>query len=295
MSQVAPILVTGVSGQVGHELLRALAPLGAVRGVDRQTLDLLDATAIRRVVRAVRPRIIVNAAAYTAVDLAESETGLAHAINGDAPRILAEEAAALGAGMVHFSTDYVFDGEATQPYRETDITAPRCVYGHSKLAGEQAVLASNSAAIVLRTSWVYSLRGRNFFLTMQRLAAQQSAISVVDDQIGSPTSARLLAAIVAVLLARLRLSPEQLYEYRGIYHVACSGATSWYQFAMAIVGAEGSSKIAPMPTSAYPTAARRPAYSVLDCSRLCEKFELLMPSWLDTLALTLADQRALGA
>lgn len=295
MSQVGPILITGVSGQVGHELMRALAPLGAVHGVDRKTLDLLQPAAIRHVVRAVRPRMIVNAAAYTAVDLAESEAGLAHAINGDAPRVLAEEAAAVGAGMLHFSTDYVFDGNATQPYREADITAPHSVYGHSKLAGEQAVLALNSAAIVLRTSWVYSLRGRNFLLTMQRLAAQQREISVVDDQIGSPTSARLLAAIVAALLARLRLSPEQLYDCRGVYHVACSGATSWYQFARAIVGTDGNSRIAPIPTSAYPTAARRPAYSVLDCSRLCEKFELSMPSWLDTLALTLADQCVLGA
>lgn len=294
MSELGTILITGVSGQVGHELMRALAPLGTVRGLDRAALDLLNPLAIRHLVRTVRPRVIINAAAYTAVDLAETESDLAHAINGDAPRVLAEEAAAVGAGMVHFSTDYVFDGDATQPYREVDPTAPRSVYGHSKLAGENAVLALNSAAIVLRTSWVYGLRGRNFFLTMQRLAAQQSVIGVVDDQIGSPTSARLLAAVVATLLARLRLSTEQIYNYRGVYHVACSGATSWCGFARAILGADGSSRISPIPTSAYPTAARRPAYSVLDCSLLCETFELSMPSWLDTLALTLADQRGLG-
>lgn len=277
-----PILVLGANGQVGHELVRCLAPLAPVLGLQREQLDLTDVDRTRALVRDARPVAIVNAAAYTAVDKAEIEAELAMQVNGVAPGILAELAAASGASFLHYSTDYVFDGSATQPYRESSPTAPLGVYGRSKLAGEQAALAAAGATIVLRTSWVYGTRGKNFLLTMERLARAQRALRVVDDQRGSPTWARFIAETSAALLARCGLSTAALRERRGVYHLAASGDTSWCGFARAIVARMGDCddvEVAAIPTSAYPTPARRPAYSVLDTKLISATFGLHMQAW----------------
>lgn len=277
-----PILVLGANGQVGYELLRTLAPLAPVQGVLRERLDLTDADAVRALIRQVRPSAIVNAAAYTAVDKAESEAELAMQVNGVAPGMLAELAAASGTCFVHYSTDYVFDGTASEPYQESSPTSPLGVYGRTKLAGEQAALAGDSAAVVLRTCWVYGTRGKNFLLTMERLAREQRKLRVVDDQRGCPTWARFIAETSAVILARCGLSADALRERRGVYHLAASGDTSWCGFARAIVARMGDCddvQVDPIPTSAYPTPARRPAYSVLDTRRICATFGVCMPSW----------------
>ncbi|MBI3529684.1 MAG: dTDP-4-dehydrorhamnose reductase [Betaproteobacteria bacterium] len=278
------ILVTGGSGQVGWELRRTLAIFGEVVTPTRDVLDLASADSIVATVRGVRPNLIVNAAAYTAVDKAESESELAMQINGEAPRILAEEAALQNAALIHYSTDYVFDGRKAEPYREDDEAAPINVYGRTKLAGEQGVTAARAAHLIFRTSWVYGSRGRNFLLTMLRLAKERKELKVVDDQIGAPTSARLIAEATAGAIARIFVDGgfnlDRFRQMGGLYHLTAAGRTTWYGFAQAILmGKQGMAKVSPILTSSYPTPARRPQNSVLDNSKLERQFGFSLPDW----------------
>ena len=275
------ILLTGADGQVGFELERLLAGLGEIVAADRAMLDLGNADAIADVVRRVKPSLIVNAGAYTAVDRAESEPELARAINARAPAILAEEAKRLSATLVHYSTDYVFDGKRTTPYAEDAPTSPLNVYGLTKLEGEQAVAASGARAIVLRTSWVYGLRGKNFLLTMRKLASERDELRVVADQIGVPNWSRTLASATARIVGA---GLPALAERSGLYHLSCSGQTSWYDFARAIVGEVPKPRIVPITTAEYPTPARRPAYGVLATTRFEATFGFALPDWRQALA-----------
>jgi dTDP-4-dehydrorhamnose reductase len=286
------ILLTGANGQVGWELRRALASLGELAAFNRQGLDLADPNQIVRRVREVRPQVIVNAAAYTAVDKAESEPELAHAVNAIAPGVLAEEASRLDATLVHYSTDYVFDGEKLKPYTEEDAPNPINVYGRTKLEGERAIAASGCRHLTLRTSWVYASRGRNFLLTMLRLARERRALPVVDDQIGAPTWCREIAAATAALLARPELAAAGA---AGLYHLCSAGYTSWFGFARAIFDSPELARLGipkpeleAIPTSAYPTPARRPRNSRLDCSRLAAADVTLGP-WDDALRCCMAE------
>lgn len=297
MAETRPILLIGGNGQIGWELIRALAPRGGVMAPDRSAMDLASAVSIRDVVRRTTPWLIVNAAAYTAVDRAESEPDLAQAINGLAPGILAEEAKRLGAGLVHYSTDYVFDGKATRPYREDDVTAPINAYGRSKLAGEQAIMEAGGIHLILRTAWVYSWRGTNFLKTMRRLAAEREVLRVVDDQHGSPTWARAIAEATAGILESCRVGTGlgTLGEHSGLYHLTASGETTWCGFAQAIIArmrAAGESvsarQVFPIATADYPTPARRPAWSVLDCELARETFGVALSDWQDQLDLCFA-------
>ena len=285
------ILLTGVNGQVGWELQRALAPLGEVVAADRSRLDLADSAAIRGAVDAIAPDLIVNPAAYTAVDKAQSEPDLAHAINARAPGELADAAAARGIPLVHFSTDYVFDGRKATAYTEADTPNPLGVYGATKLAGEQAVQRAGAPHLILRTSWVYGLRGRNFLLTMQRLARERATLAVVDDQFGAPTWSRLIAEAAALVTARWMDRPGQ-QATSGLYHLSCGGRASWHGFTAAIlahlaVREEGLAQLTAIPTSGYPTAAPRPANSQLDCDKLAATFGVRLPDWNAALALCL--------
>ena len=251
---------------MGWELERTLAPLGEVIATDRSTLDLADFDAVRRVVREVKPEIIVNAAAYTAVDRAESEPELAMQINGIAPGVLAEEAKRLGALLVHYSTDYVFDGTKATPYVETDAPNPINSYGRSKLVGERAIETSNGAHLVLRTSWVYSPRGKNFFVTMLQLAREREELRVVADQRGAPTSARSLAVATTEIIRR------HATEDRGLFHLTAAGETTWFGFTEAIVERVQDRlprrpRLVPIASADYHTPAKRPANSTLNCDR----------------------------
>jgi len=290
------IVVTGSTGQIGYEAVRELAPLGKVVGLTRADLDLAKPTAIRETIRRLRPRVIVNAGAYTAVDRAESERELCGAINADAPGVLAEEARRLGALLVHYSTDYVFDGSKRAPYTEADPPAPLNVYGATKLAGEQAVQATGGAYVILRTSWVYGARGTNFLRTMLRLARERTELRVVNDQIGAPTWSRSVASMTASIVGyELGRDDELSAGLAGLYHVAAGGSTTWYEFARCIL--EGDPRreeqicraVVPITSAEYPTAARRPAYSVLDCSAFADRFRLSAMSWRDQLKLVLAE------
>ncbi|MFL6675631.1 MAG: dTDP-4-dehydrorhamnose reductase [Massilia sp.] len=282
------ILLAGRSGQVGYELERCLQELGEVVAPDRARMDLSDPGQVRSVLRAVRPNLIVNAAAYTAVDRAESEPAIAHRINAEAPAVMAEEARALGAAMVHFSTDYVFDGSKQGAYVETDAPAPLNVYGRTKLLGEQAVAAAGIAHLVLRTSWVYGMRGHNFLLTMLRLAAQRGEVRVVADQHGAPTWSRTVAQTTAHLLALAQAGGAGWWlENSGTYHLACQGSTTWSGFAEAIMAARGTGcRVTPISTEEYPTPATRPRNSQLDSSRLIAR-GCHIPDWREALALCL--------
>jgi dTDP-4-dehydrorhamnose reductase len=281
------ILLTGAGGQVGWELQRTLAPLGEVIAADRTVLDLADTAGIRRTVAAIAPDLIVNPAAYTAVDRAESEPGLANAINAVAPG----ELAACGIPLVHFSTDYVYDGKKPDAYTEADAPNPLGVYGASKLAGDQAVLQSGAPHLILRTGWVYGLRGRNFLLTMQRLARERDTLAVVNDQFGAPTWSRLIAEATALTIARWLDRPDQ-NATSGIYHLSCGGRTSWHGFAAAILarlaGTETNlARLKAIPTSGYPTPAARPANSRLNNDKLEATFGVRLPGWENALALCL--------
>jgi dTDP-4-dehydrorhamnose reductase len=288
------ILLLGANGQVGWELRRALAPLGAVRALERAEADLADSDALTRAVRETAPSLIVNAAAYTAVDRAEQDEALAQAINADAPGTLAEEAKRLGIALVHYSTDYVFDGAGDRPAREDDPVAPLNAYGRTKLAGEAAIRDSGCAHLILRTSWVYSMRGANFLLTVRRLAGELEEMRIVADQVGAPTWARGIAGATALVLARCGAPAETgiLAEKGGLYHLTASGETTWHGFAEAIVEwlrATGQpvrcKQVHPIPTSDYPTPAKRPANSLLDCTKLRETFGMAIPDWRDQLGL----------
>jgi dTDP-4-dehydrorhamnose reductase len=293
------ILLTGKNGQVGWELQRTLATLGEVVAVDRQALDLAKPDAIRALIRAVKPTLIVNPAAYTAVDKAESEPELAMAVNGIAPGIMAEEAKRLGAAMVHYSTDYVFDGSKSTPYTETDAPNPINVYGRTKLAGERAIQAAGIPHLILRTSWVYGTRGRNFLLTILRLAQERDELKIVDDQIGAPTWSRMIAEATAQILSQCisPLTPHSspFTEKSGLYHLTAAGQTSWHGFTAAILesrtratGAAGP-QLTPIPTSAYPLPALRPPYSVMANEKLQRAFGVSAPAWQSGLSLCMEE------
>jgi len=275
------ILLTGATGQVGFELARSLADLGDVIALDRAALDLADADAIVASVRQARPQLIVNAAAYTAVDRAEVERDAAFAANARAPGILAEEAKRLDAVLIHYSTDYVFDGRRTTPYDEDAPTGPLNVYGASKLEGERAIAQIGAHAVVLRTSWVYGARGSNFLLTMLRLAKERDELRIVADQYGTPNWCRTLADATTAAVAR---GLPWLAERAGLYHLASSGSTTWHGFAQAIIGDAPRPRVVGIATSDYPTPARRPAYGVLATRKFEATFGCTMPDWRDALA-----------
>lgn len=284
-----PILLLGKDGQVGWQLQRSLAPLGRVTALGRGECDLADADALLRTVRALRPAIIVNAAAYTAVDQAEREPELAQRINATAPGILADEARALGALLVHYSTDYVFDGSKAAPWVESDTPNPLSVYGQSKLDGERAIAASGARALIFRTSWVFGARGKNFVKTVLRLAGEGRPLRIVDDQIGSPTPAAMISTVTGLVLAALRRG-ERAPDGCTLYHLAAANPVSWCGFARAILdvaartpgfdGLPAADTVTPITTADYPLPALRPANSRLDCTRLECDFALEMPDWL---------------
>ncbi len=299
---MAAILLTGGSGQVGGQLLETLAGLGEVVAPARVEMDLAQPESVRAVVRAVKPRWIVNPGAYTAVDKAESEPEMAYAINRDAVAVLGEEAQWLGAAVLHFSTDYVFAGEGTTPYRETDATGPAGVYGASKLAGEQALATSGAAHLIFRTSWVYGTTGKNFLLTMRRLARERKVVRVVADQHGAPTWSYDLAAMAASVIRQCEETAarggssiaEAVAAVGGLYHAAGAGETTWFGFADEAVRQmrerEPGTRFAavePIATAEYPTPAKRPANSRLDCSKLESTFGWRMPEWRQSLRLVL--------
>lgn len=293
------ILLTGVTGQVGSELQRTLMTLGEVipagrHACDTVQLDLARPETIRPTIREVKPDLIVNPAAYTAVDKAEAEPELAMVVNGIAPGVMAEEAKLLGAAIVHYSTDYVFDGTKNTPYTEESQPDPQNTYGVTKLAGEQAIQAVGVPHLILRTSWVYGLHGKNFLLTMLRLAQEREELSVVDDQIGSPTWSRTIAETTAQILAQaMQNSASFLTTKGGVYHLSASGETSWYGFAKAIFEQDRQyherkmQRLIAIASEHYPTAARRPAYSLLDSHRLSNTFGLSLPNWQRTLKVVL--------
>jgi dTDP-4-dehydrorhamnose reductase len=277
------ILLTGRNGQVGWELQKALAPLGELTALGRAELDLTHPERIREVVREAKPEIIVNAAAYTAVDKAESERDAAFAVNAEAPGVLAEEAKRSGALLVHYSTDYVFDGRKQSPYSEDDPPNPLSVYGRTKLDGERAIQASGCRNLILRAAWVYGPRGKNFFLTIARKATAGDALRVVDDQTGTPTTSSFVAAATASMLT-CRNGPE------GLYHLAPRGTTTWCGFARAIVERIGARvPVTPICTVDYPAAAERPPYSVLDSSRAEGCLGITTPAWESLLDACVAD------
>ncbi len=276
------ILVFGKSGQVGQGLANDLAGLGEIRVLGRADVDLTDLGALKSAIDTHRPNILINAAAYTAVDRAESEPNIAQVVNVDASRVMADACHDLDALMIHYSTDYVFDGQADHPYVETDAVAPQGVYGRTKLDGERAVQDSGAKHLILRTSWVYSNHGRNFLQTMLRLAQERKELRVVDDQIGTPTYAGVLSHATAALVKQAGgLSAAQL----GLYHVTCTGHTSWCGFAQAILQDAGINdvKVNPISTAEYPTPARRPPYSVLDTTKFTRTFDIALPAWRDAL------------
>lgn len=278
------ILLLGKDGQVGHELQRTLLPLGKVTALGRRQADLEQHDALRDTLQRLSPDIIVNAAAYTAVDKAESEPQRAHAINAGAVALMAEHAARHGALLVHYSTDYVFDGTQAQAYQETDPTCPVNVYGQSKLAGEQAIAASGCRNLVFRTSWVFSSYGANFLKTVLRLAREREQLSIVDDQIGAPTSAELIADVTALALAAHGRNALD----NGLYHLTAGGETSWHGLAChAVNGFQAlglplklaASQIRPIPTTDYPLPAVRPSNSRLDGGKLGQGLGLTLPDW----------------
>lgn len=278
------ILIPGNTGQVGWELQSALAPLGTVVALDRNQMDVASPDSIRRVIREARPEIIVNATGYTNVDKAESEPGLALQVNGIAPGVMAEEAKRLGAILVHYSTDYVFDGELKRPYVEEDPAHPVNVYGRTKLAGERAIAAVGCAYFILRASWIYSARRSNFVLTILRLGREKAELSVVNDQIGSPASARSLAQATAALLRRR----EHLeIGNHGVFHLSADGATSRYEFAKAIIQGmaevsgtiDGWARVKPITSDQYPLPAIRPLHPVTNKGKVKRVFGIEMPHW----------------
>jgi len=289
------ILVTGVNGQVGYELARTLQGLGNVVAVDRSTLDLSNPDQIRAVVRDLKPVLIVNPAAYTAVDKAEQEPELAMRINGEAPGLLAEEAKRLGAALIHYSTDYVFDGEKQDAYLESDLTNPQNAYGRTKLAGEQAIAATGANHLVLRTSWVYGTRGKNFLLTMLRLGAERPELKVVADQFGAPTWCNTIATLTAHIAAQSFAAQNYAswwHERSGVYHLCAGDSTSWHGFASAIfelADLPNRPSALPIPAAEYPTPARRPSNSRMSNEKLAQVFGLTAPHWRDALKLCLTD------
>lgn len=282
------ILLLGKDGQVGWELQRALSPLGELRACGRAEADLSDPESLRGLVRAFAPDIIVNAAAYTAVDKAESDEVAAHTCNAVAPGVLAEEASACGAWLVHYSTDYVFDGSKEGAWVETDAVNPLSVYGRTKYDGEERIRASGARHLILRTSWVFAPHGGNFAKTMLRLAKERETLSVVADQHGAPTGAELLADATALALHRISSLGDDARSLSGTYHLAASGATTWHAYARHVLAQAlahgavlkaGPDAVQPIAASAFPTPAVRPANSRLDCKKFCDGFGLVLPDW----------------
>jgi dTDP-4-dehydrorhamnose reductase len=287
------ILISGQHGQVSQALQQHLQSMGELIVLGRDQLDLSQPESIRPVVRDIKPDLIINAAAYTAVDQAESEPDLAFAINATSPGVFAEEAAALGVPLIHYSTDYVFDGSKAGAWIEADTPNPLGVYGNSKLAGERAIAAAGGQHLILRTSWVYSLTGRNFLLTMQRLLQEREKLSIVADQIGAPTWAGTIAASTGALIERWRDGAPGAW---GVYHLTASGEKSWFGFAEAIGqqlinSGKPCAALEPIASSAYPTPAARPLNSRLDCSLLQRQWGVSQPDWHDALLECLAQQR----
>jgi dTDP-4-dehydrorhamnose reductase len=295
------ILLTGKTGQLGSELNRLLPSLGEVIAPERNELDLREPEKIRQIMRNAKPQLVINAAAYTAVDAAETDEANALAVNAEAPRLLAQEAKKIGVVLVHFSTDYVFDGSTKAPYEETDPTNPINVYGKTKLAGEQAVRSSGVPHLIFRTSWVYATRGRNFLLTMLRLATEREELKIVRDQIGAPTCAADIAAATAKILTNMygrNDGADAISKASGTYHMTAAGETTWYDFTKAILeeAAHASQdlswfaaatqgrpllarRIVPITASEYGSRTHRPAYSVLSNSRLTQTFGITLPDW----------------
>jgi dTDP-4-dehydrorhamnose reductase len=286
------ILLLGKNGQLGWELQRSLAPLGELIALDRHSTDfcgdLSNLPGLLATLQTLRPGVIVNAAAHTAVDKAENEPDLAHLINASAPGLLAQEAQKLGAWLVHYSTDYVFDGSGSQPWQETDTPAPLNVYGQSKREGEQLIATACSQHLIFRTSWVYAARGGNFAKTMLRLAQERERLTVIDDQWGAPTGAELLADVTAHALRQVRPESRGAAGYSGIYHLAASGETTWNGYAKHVLAQAGraqaaikiiANEVVPVPTSAFATPARRPLNSRLNCAKLQSTFGLHLPPW----------------
>lgn len=281
------ILLTGMNGQVGFELQRALAPLGTVHAVGSADCDLSDASALRALIQSVKPQMIVNPAAYTAVDRAESDQDKARAVNTVAPGVMGEEAQRLGAAVIHFSTDYVFDGNQTTPYKESDSARPQSVYGQTKFDGERALAQATPRHVILRTSWVVGAHGGNFAKTMLRLATDRDELRVVADQFGAPTSAALLADVTAHLVRQIQREGATEFPY-GTYHLAAAGETSWHEYARFVIGEAVKAgkaikatpdRVLPIPTTAYPKPARRPQSSRLDTTLIQSTFDLHLPHW----------------
>lgn len=281
-------LITGCNGQVGFELQRTLVPMGEVIALDRQGMNLVDPNSIRQAIQTYRPEVIVNAAAYTAVDQAESDRETAHAVNGIAPGIIGEEAKKLGALVIHYSTDYVYDGSKIGPYLETDATHPLGVYGQTKLAGELGLAESGAQYLIFRTSWVFGVHGSNFLKTILRLASERDELKIVADQFGAPTSAGLIAEVTAQILGSYRSDSNRDAFPLGTYHLAAAGTTSWHEYARYVVeqvSAAGLNlratpeSIHPIPAAAYPMPAPRPMNSALDTRQLCNRFRLELPPW----------------
>lgn len=272
------ILLTGSNGQVGWELRRSMASLGDLAAMDRHSFDLTNPEQVRTVIRTVRPHVIVNAAAYTAVDRAEAEPDLAMQINATAPAIMAEEAKSVGAMLVHYSTDYVFDGTKCQPYVEEDPSSPLNVYGQSKLAGEKAIQTVGGRFLIFRTSWVYGARGNNFLLTILRRARSHHELRIVDDQFGAPTWSRTIAETTTAVLRQAMTgdpSPQS-----GLFHLTADGVTTWYGFAQrALDRLNLTTAVTPIMTAEYPVRAQRPPYSVLSTGKLRSRFQLTLPAW----------------
>ena len=295
------ILLIGTNGQVGRELIKTLPRVGEVTPLDRRRLDLTQPEEIRRAIRNFRPALIVNAAAYTAVDKAESEESIARAVNAEAPRVMAEEAKKIGASLIHFSTDYVFDGLKTVPYEEDDPVNPQNVYGRTKLEGEHAIQAANVTHLIFRTSWVYATEGRNFLLTILRLATQREELRIVRDQVGAPTLNSEIAKAITDILTQIcdsRGGPFSLADLSGIYHMTARGQTSRFDFAKAILEEAARStsagtwftsatnglpliarSVIPITPSEYSTPAKRPAFSILSNTRLNRTFSMQLPAW----------------
>lgn len=295
------ILLTGKNGQIGAELLRFLPQVGEVVALDREHLDLSKPDDISRTIREVQPQLIVNAAAYTAVDQAETDETIAQAVNGEAPGVMAEEAKKIGAALIHYSTDYVFDGSKKTPYEETDAANPINVYGKTKFAGEQAIRRSGVPYLIFRTAWVYATRGRNFLLTILRLATEREELRIVSDQIGAPVCASYLAAATTKILAGMCERNNGRFVFSGAggtYHMSAAGQTTWYDFAETILEKAGATsrdlpwlaaatrgrpliarRVIPISTEEFRSPTHRPAYSVLSNSRLNQTFGVALPNW----------------
>ncbi|MGZ3239762.1 MAG: dTDP-4-dehydrorhamnose reductase [Burkholderiaceae bacterium] len=276
------ILLTGRTGQVGYELERSLQGLGEIIAVDRTQMDLANLDQVRDVIRQVKPTLIINPAAYTAVDLAEREQDLAMRINGEAPAVMAEEAKKIGAAMIHYSTDYVFDGTKRTPYVESDPTCPINVYGRTKLAGEHAIQEAGIKHLILRTSWVYGMRGKNFLLTVLRLAQQRNELRIVADQYGTPTWCRTVADTTAHIVAQSQGSQGWWQEKSGVYHLTAQGQTTWAGLTEAILEnavLQKKPSVIVITTQEYPLPAKRPEYSVMSCEKLMNATHLGLPDW----------------